>query len=622
MHLDKPLPKRYYSDDTSGGIPARDEIDDRYKWDLTHIYPDWEAWDANLKRIEELMERFKELRGTLAQGPEQILNAFRMSDDLGRLAEKVYSYAHLTYDTDQRDNSINARMQQVQILFARFSTAIAWFDPELLTIEQETMERWLTETDELAPYRFPIRELYRSREHVLDETGERLLSYYNQLKASPAQVFQALSTADMEYEKAKLSSGDEVAVSYSQYTKLLRTLRDQKDRRKAFEAHYTSFKKSLNTFASIYNAVCQRDWAGAQARNFPSTLDAKLHGNNIPPEVYHNLIDTTRTHTAPLRRYMQLRKRVLELDTYHLYDGSIPLVEFDKEYPFSSIADTIIESVAPLGDAYQNQLRKAFEGGWVDVYENAGKRSGAYSAGVYGVHPYMLLNYNDTLDNVFTVAHEMGHSMHTLLSSEAQPYATHSYTIFVAEVASTLNEALLLDLMLERSDDPRERAVLLQQAIENITGVFFSQVMFADYELRAHKLAEEGVPITADSLSEVYYGLLQEYYGDAVELDDLYRITWARIPHFYGSPYYVYQYATCYASSRVLQAQLTGPDDAERRKAAADMIELLRSGGSDHPMEQLRRAGVDLEKPDVVRAVPEALDELTTRMEEELTRLG
>ncbi len=606
------------TDSATGDTKERAEIDKRYKWKLDHIYPGWEEWDADLKKIEELMEKFQQYRGALDSGPSVILEAFKLSDELGMLADKVFSYAHLTYDTDQRDNSINARMQQVQILFARFSTATAWFDPELLTIKQDQMEWWLAQTPELEPYAFPIRELYRSREHVLDETGERLLSYYSQLKATPSQIYQALSTADMKFETAELSTGDKVAVSYAQYTKLLRTLKKQEDRRKAFEAHFASFKKSLNTFANIYNGVCQRDWASAQARNFGSTLEAKLHGNNIPVGVYENLIKTTRKNTAPVQRYMKLRKKLMGLDEYHLYDGSLPLVEFDKEYPYDTISDMIIESVAPLGTAYQKRLRKAFGGGWVDVYENTGKRSGAYSAGVYGVHPYMLLNYNDTLDNVFTVAHEMGHSMHTLLSGEKQPYATHSYTIFVAEVASTLNEALLLDLMLARSTDSKEKIVLLQQAIDNITGTFFTQVMFADYELRAHKLAEEGIPITADTLSEVYFGLLQEYYGDALELDDLYRITWARIPHFFGSPYYVYQYATCFASSQVLHQRLLSQDAGERKKTAEDVLTLLGSGGSDHPMEQLRQAGVNLEKPEVIRAVPDALSTLVDELEKNL----
>jgi oligoendopeptidase F len=322
----------------------------------------------------------------------------------------------------------------------------------------------------------------------------------------------------------------------------------------------------------------------------------------------------------PLRRYHRLRRQVLKVPTYQVYDFSIPLVTFDKKYAYDAVLDRIVTSVEALGPEYQARMRQGFAGGWIDVYENEGKRSGAYSAPVYGTHPYMLLNYTDTLDDVFTLAHEMGHSMHTILSHETQPFIYSSYTIFVAEVPSTLSEALLLEYMLEHSTDPIERIVLLQHAIDNIAGTFYTQVLFADYELQAHRLVEQDQPITADVLTKMYTQLLQDYYGDAVDLNPLTGLTWSRIPHFFNSPYYVYQYATCFASAARLAREIMGGAPDRRDDARSRYLELLRSGGNDYPMEQLKKAGVDLSQPDTVQAVVNQLDDLVTRLEAELAR--
>ena len=346
-----------------------------------------------------------------------------------------------------------------------------------------------------------------------------------------------------------------------------------------------------------------------------------LHGNNIPTAVVENLIDTTKAGAEPLRRYHRLRKRVLGLDTYHNYDTAIPLVDFDRKYPYEDVLEWLPASVKPLGQEYERQMRRGLASEWIDVYENPGKRSGAYSAPVYGVHPYMLLNYNDTLDAVFTLAHEMGHSMHTLLSHAHQPFVYSAYTIFVAEVPSTLSEMLFLDYMLERATDDRERIVLLQHAIDGIVGTFYTQVLFADYELQAHRLVEEGRPVTAEELGEIYFNLLKSYYGDALDYDEQSRLTWARIPHFFSTPYYVYQYATCFASSAQLMKQLTTGSEGARAAAINRYLTLLKSGGSDHPMTLLLRAGVDLSQPETVRAVVDQLDDLVTKLEKAIGNL-
>jgi oligoendopeptidase F len=596
----------------------RQEIADKYKWNLQDIFPNWEEWEAGYKKLEAGIEKYSAFKGTLSQGGERLLEAFRLSDDLGQLAYRVWYLPSLRYDEDQRDNAVNAKRQQVQILFARLQQAQSWFNPELLSIPLETVRGWMDALEPLRLYRFAIEDLYRQQEHVLDESGERLMSLASRLASAPNDAYWSLSTADAKFPKVTMSDGEEVTVSYGQYRAILATRREQSDREKAFRALYETYNTNLNTYATLYNGVCQRDWFQARARGYRTTLEAALHGDNIPSSVVENLIETTRANVEPLRRYHRLRRETLGVKEYHVYDFAIPLVTFDRKYEYDAVLDRIVTAVAPLGAEYQQRMREGFTGRWIDVYENEGKRSGAYSAPVHGTHPYMLLNYTDTLDDVFTLAHEMGHSMHTILSHETQPFIYSGYTIFVAEVPSTLSEALLLDYMLEKSNDPTERIVLLQHAIDNITSTFFTQVMFADFELRAHRLAEDDKPITSEILTQMYAALLRDYYGDAVDLNDLTGVTWARIPHFFNSPYYVYQYATCFASAAKLVKEITEGDAASREEARNRYLSLLKSGGSDHPMQLLKNAGVDLSQPDTVRAIIDQLDGLVTRLEAEL----
>jgi oligoendopeptidase F len=599
----------------------RTDIPARFKWNLQHIFADWAEWEAAYRELESRIGAYAALQGTLGKGADQLLAAMRLSDEIGQLTYKVWYFASLMYDEDQRDNAVNGRRQQVQILFAKASQASAWFNPELLRVPLPQVQTWMADNADLAVYRFAIEDLYRQQEHVLDDKGERLLSLSSRFSSAPGDSYAALSTADLKHPTIKLSTGPDITLTYGQYRAILATNRNQADRAAAFDAYHTLYTTNVNTYASLYNGVLQRDWFHAQSRDYASTLDAALHGNNIPTSVVENLISATKAGVEPLRRYHRLRKRALGLDRYHTYDSAIPLVEYDRKYPYEQVLDWLPASVTPLGSDYQRQLRDVLFGDWIDVYENPGKRSGAYSAPVYGVHPYMLLNYNDTLDAVFTLAHEMGHSMHTLLSNAHQPFVYSAYTIFVAEVPSTLSEALFLEFMLDRATDPRERIVLLQHAIDGIVGTFYTQVLFADYELQAHRLVESGQPITADTLGDIYFSLLQAYYGDALDYDEASRVTWARIPHFYSTPYYVYQYATCFASSAQLMHQLTSGPDADRAAAIDRYLTLLKSGGSDHPMPLLQRAGVDLSKPETVRAVVDQLDALVGKLDAAIANL-
>jgi oligoendopeptidase F len=595
---------------------TRPEIDDAHKWNLTDIYSDWSIWDVARGELDRRIGDYAQLKGTLAQGPDRLLAAYRLNDDLGQLAYKVYFYPSLKYDEDQRDNDVNARRQQVQALMARWQQATSWFSPELLTIPIETVREWMAKTPELAVYRFAIEEVYRQQEHVLDEHGERIMSLSTRLSGAPNEAYLALSTADAKFPEITLSTGEKVTMSYGQYRAVLATSRVQADRRQAFVAHYGTYETSLNTYATLYHGVCQRDWFHARTRDYPTTLDAALHGNNIPRSVVDNLIAATRAGVEPLRRYHRLRRRALKLEKYFPYDFSIPLVDWDRRYGYDDVLEPIVTSVGALGPDYQARMWRGFRERWIDVYENDGKRSGAYSAPVYGVHPYMLLNWADTLDDVFTLAHEMGHSMHTMLSHERQPFVYSDYTIFVAEVPSTLSEALLLEHLLARATDRDERIVLLQHAIDSITSTFYTQVLFADFELAAHVRVEQDDPVTADVLNDLYKERFDAYYGDSVDMEDLTPITWARIPHFFNTPYYVYQYATCFASAAKLAREITDGTPGEQADARHRYLELLAAGGSDHPMILLKTAGVDLSEPATIRTVVDQLDSLVTRLEE------
>jgi len=599
-------------------VPTRESLDVKYTWDLNSIFASWEEWEAAFATLDRGIESYKRFEGTLAQGATQLLEALRDRDQLGQLSYKVWYYPSLQYDEDQRNNTINARRQRVQLLLAKWQQATSWFQPELLKLPLADVRSWLDSSPELATYRFAIEEVFRLQAHVLDEQGERLLSLTERVGSVPKDAYAALSTADARFPTITLSTGETTQVSYGQYRKLLATCRAQEDRRKAYEALYDTYIASLNTYATIYNGVMHGDWFEARARGYETTLDAALYGNAIPTSVVENLIRETKNGVAPFRRYHKLRKRVLQLNDYYVFDAFVPLVEDSVTYAYDDVLDWIVQAVAPLGAEYQARVRRAFSERWIDVYENQGKRSGAYSAPVYGANPYMLMNYNDTLDAVFTLAHELGHSMHTMLSHETQPFVYSGYTIFVAEVPSTLNEALLLNFMLARAKTRNERVVLLQHAIDNIVGTFYNQVLFADFELEAHRLVEQDQPITSETLSGIYSKLLNEYWGDALSADARAQHTWARIPHFFQSPYYVYQYATCFASTAKLMEAVGSSDPTSRHAAVDRYLALLKSGGSDHPMELLKKAGVDLSRPETVRAVSAQLDGLVDRLEKEL----
>lgn len=601
----------------------RSEIDNKYKWNMTDFYPDWAEWDKELETLKSMMKEIPQYKGQIKDDSKKFVELIKLEEKMGRLLDKLYVYVYMLKDLDSKDEVSSVKLQEIQAIYTEYSVSAAWITPEILQIPKETMERWIDENPELKDHRFGLMEIYRLQGHVLDEGKEKLLSYYGQYMGAPHDIYAELSISDMKWNEVKLSDGYEGPVTNGVYSKVLATNRNQEDRKKAFEALYGAFDNNKNTYGAIYRALLQRDVASSKGRNYNSSLEKALEPKNVPTEVYTTLLKSAIDNNAPLQRYVNLRKKALGLKEYHYYDNSINIVEYDKTFDYDVAKEMVYNSVAPLGEDYSAKMNRAISEGWIDVFETENKRSGAYSIGIYDVHPYMLLNYQSTLDDVFTLAHELGHTLHTMLSNENQPYATHDYTIFVAEVASTFNERLLLDYMIKNSNDPIEKIALIEQALGNIVGTFYIQTLFANYEYQAHKLIEEGKAVTPDVLSGIMDNLFKEYFGDSITMDELQKIIWARIPHFFNSPYYVYQYATSFASSANLYDRITNTkySEEERAKVKEDYLTLLKSGGNDHPMNQLKKAGVDLEKVESFHAVAVEFDRLLDILEEELNKL-
>lgn len=601
----------------------RSEIDNKYKWNMTDFYPDWAEWDKELETLKSMMKEIPQYKGQIKDDSKKFVELIKLEEKIGRLLDKLYVYVYMLKDLDSKDEVSSVKLQEIQAIYTEYSVSAAWITPEILQIPKETMERWIEENPELKDNRFGLMEIHRLQGHVLDEGKEKLLSYYGQYMGAPHDIYAELSISDMKWNEVKLSDGYEGPVTNGVYSKVLATNRNQEDRKKAFEALYGAFDNNKNTYGAIYRALLQRDVASSKGRNYNSSLEKALEPKNVPTEVYTTLLKSAIDNNAPLQRYVNLRKKALGLKEYHYYDNSINIVEYDKTFDYDVAKEMVYNSVAPLGEDYSAKMNRAISEGWIDVFETENKRSGAYSIGIYDVHPYMLLNYQSTLDDVFTLAHELGHTLHTMLSNENQPYATHDYTIFVAEVASTFNERLLLDYMIKNSNDPIEKIALIEQALGNIVGTFYIQTLFANYEYQAHKLIEEGKAVTPDVLSGIMDNLFKEYFGDSITMDELQKIIWARIPHFFNSPYYVYQYATSFASSANLYDRITNTkySEEERTKAKEDYLTLLKSGGNDHPMNQLKKAGVDLEKVESFHAVAVEFDRLLDILEEELNKL-
>lgn len=601
-------------------IRARNEIDKKYKWNTEDIYKNWEEWQKDIDELKSLIKELPQYEEKIKESSAEFIKLIKLDEKISRILEKAYLYPYMLKDLDSTDQLVSEKLQEAEYLYAQISMASSWISPKILEIPKETVEKWIEENNELKEHRFNLMELYRLRTHVLDKDKEKLLSHFSQYMGAVNDIYDELSTSDIVWNEIELSTGEKVQVTNGVYSKILEGNRNQEDRRKAFEALYSSYNVNKNTYSAIYKGILQRDAAGMRAKNFGSTVEKALEPDNIPVKVYENLVNSAKENSEPLKRYIKFRKNYLKLNSYHYYDNQIKLADYTREFSYEEAKDIVLKSVKPLGADYEKNLEKALGEGWLDVYETPNKRSGAYSLNIYDVHPYMLLNYNGTMDSVFTLAHELGHTLHSMYSTKYQPYATNDYTIFVAEVASTFNERLLLDYMLKNTESREERIALIEEAVGNILGTYYLQSLFADYEFEAHKLAEEGSPVTPDILSGIMTKLFAEYFGEELVMDELQKIIWARIPHFFNSPYYVYQYATSFAASSRLYEKVTGENysETERENARIKYIELLKSGGNNFPIEQLKLAGVNLEEKENFEAVAHEMNRLVDLLEKEL----
>ena len=575
---------------------CRKDMDPRFMWDLTPVFADETAWQSAYAGAEEAVKAIGALPGTLAASAEQLERGLRLIYDAEQKVEKVYSYAFLCKAVDNGDPHSQEMEARAISLYVALETATAFVSPEILSISPEVLESWMR-LESLAAYRHMLEDTVRGRSHTLDAQGERLLAMLGDVAQNPGNVFEMFESVDMRFSPIADEKGNEAALTHGSFT-VFRESRDPRVRREAFETYFGAFASYINTLASVYSGAVKLDCFEAQARNYDGACEAALFGNNVPVSLYDGLIEAVHEALPVMREYLELRKRALGVEELHLYDLYVPMVE-DVEFdmPYETAQKLVREALAPLGEEYRALLDRAFSEKWIDVYENQGKTTGAFSSGVYGAHPYVLLNYANKLDDAFTLAHELGHAMHSYFSDRDQDYVNHDYRIFVAEVASTVNEVLLTRYLLEHETDARRRAYILNHFLEGFRTTVFRQTLFAEFERKAHSLYEAGTPLTAQSLNAVFHELNALYYDGCV-IDDFADVEWARIPHFYNA-FYVYQYATGFSSAVAIA------DGILKRGGAKQYLKFLSTGGSDYPIEELKLAGVDLTRPDAIRQAME-----------------
>lgn len=592
-------------------LKSRKDMNPEFMWDFTHIFPTKEAWEAAYKEAEAMTAGLAAYEGTLGESAAALQKGLDAVNAAGEKLERVYLYAMLHKAGDNGDPEYQAMDARCTTLYVSFQMAIAFLTPEILSIPEETLAAYMKE-EGLATYRHMVEDMCRARAHTLDAARERMLAQLSDAAQTPDNSFTMLESVDMTFPAITDEAGNEVTLTHGNFG-VYRESTNQRVRRESFEKYFGEFKRYINTFAAMYAGSVKFDTFFASARGHKSACEAALFSNNVPVSVYDSLVEAIHSRLGTMRQYLELRKRVLGLDAINMYDLYNPMlesVEFKVTYEESNAL--VKEALKPLGEEYGKLLDKAYAEHWMDVYENKGKTTGAFSCGVHGVHPYVLLNFTDTLDDAFTMAHELGHAMHSYKSSETQDYANHDYRILVAEVASTVNEVLLTKHLLKTETDKKRRAYILNHFLEGFRTTVFRQTLFAEFERKAHEMEQAGEPLTAQSLNKVYRDLNELYYEGAV-VNDLMEIEWARIPHFYNA-FYVYQYATGFSSAVAIASRILTTGDP------SDYLRFLTLGGSDYPLAELKVAGVDLTKPDAVLSALDvfqaSLDELEALLKE------
>jgi oligoendopeptidase F len=586
------------------------------KWDLTYLFPTPEAWEKAFQEVQALIQSLPAFQGHLGE-ESRFVEYYRTQKEITKKGYRVYQYASLKSDLNKKDQANAANLQKVQIAFAQMGEAVAFEEPELIGLGKEKVLSFVDAHPELEEMRFGFQKLFRRQEHVLDNQSEALLANFQRLASAGGELYSNLSVADIQNNDVMMDDGKIVTITNSNYRSYLAKSQSARERKEIFESVFSYYDVHKTTYAGIYRTVLEADYALMKARKYPSCVEAALFNNAIPVEVYRSLAAVARENTQPIKKYIGLRQKFLNLSEYHTYDRFLPLVRSDKEYEFEEAKKLFFASIRHFPADFQDKAREVLKDGFVDVYEAEGKRTGAYSSSVVDTHPFILLNYSKTLDDVFTVAHEAGHSMHSMYAAESQPTMLQDYTIFVAEVASTFNEHNLLDYFIKESKASRnEKISLLQRTIDDILATFYRQTLFAIYELETHRLIENNQPITPDVLSDIMIGLYKEFYGLDITKEEVKQYVWAYIPHLFYTPFYVYQYATSFATSLKLYENVKNgiPGAFDR------YLGLLKSGGSDFPVEQIRKAGVDLTQKDAFLAVANRLKELVDQLEVEINK--
>lgn len=590
----------------------RSSIENKFKWTIDEMYPDEAAIEKDIQKVKELIEQAKQYKGSLADSEENLFKALNISEESSRILQNLYVYTHMKSHEDTRINKNQGNATKTDMLSTELSMATSYMVPEIIAMDSKKLENYL-KIEKLSHYKKYIDDILRLKPHTLNEREEELLAAVSDLSGVPENIYDMLSFADLQFPEIEDEKGEKVRVTHSNFSLFLKS-KDARVRKDAFEAMYSIYNQYKNTFASTLYGGIKSEIFYSKTRKYQSALQGSLFQDNVSVDVYNNLIDAVHENLDTLNDYIDLKKKFLGLEKINMYDLYVPLTEnFDMEIPYEKAQEIILEALKPLGEEYLENVKKAFAEGWIDVYGNEGKQGGAYSWGSYDSKSYILLSYKDDLNSLFTLIHEMGHSIHSYYSKNNQEYLYSGYKIFVAEVASTLNELLLINYLLKNADSKEEKIYLLNYYLEQFRTTVYRQTMFAEFEKICHGKVENGEPLTAEDFNNIYYDLNKKYYGQSAEVNEDIALEWARIPHFYSN-FYVYKYATGFSAASALSKQIL-----EEGQSAVDRYkEFLKSGGSEFPLDQLRKAGVDMEKKESVDEALDVFKNLVKQLEEEL----
>lgn len=595
----------------SSQIPSRDQISAEYKWHLEDLYASDQAWQADYDKVKAMLPKVAQYKGNLSHSAGQLLACLQLRDEITMIMGKLYPFARMHQDENTADNKYQALTGKAQSLNIEVSAAFSFIEPEIVAIPAKNLAKMRQQEKRLDSYNFYFETLMQQKKYVLSPREEELLSRAGEVAQTPATIFTVLSNAELKFPNIKDEADKEVQLSESRYSTYLRSS-DRRVRLAAFNGILGSYSQYRNTLAATLNGHVKQNIFFAQSHNYKSAREGALTSNHIPVAVYDNLINTVNKNLAPLHRYVALKKKALGVEEMHMYDLYAPMVkDVEMKVTYADGLNLTRQALAPLGEEYMKNFNKGIAAGWVDVYENQGKRSGAYSWGVYGVHPFVFLNYNDRFGDVSTLAHEMGHAMHSFYSAANQPYPTSEYTIFTAETASTTNEILLIDYMIKKTTDQKEKIALINQYLENIRTTVYRQTMFAEFEKIIYEQSEKGEVLTADRMEEIYHNLNVKYFGPEMIVDKEIDIEWARIPHFYRN-FYVYQYATGYSAATAFAEKLQKEGKPAQERYSNNF---LKAGGSDTPINILKHAGVDMSTPEPIEITLHKFNTLLDELE-------